>query len=79
MVLYQTPVFVIGGNYTSRKEIKNMTLNIDYPPESTGVAADDAAALREWCVMLLEELNVSLNSIGSGIAMADSEKVVNWK
>ena len=56
-----------------------MTLNIDYPPESTGVAQDDAAALREWCVMLLEQLNIALNSIGSGVAMTDSEKVVNWK
>ena len=56
-----------------------MTLNIDYPPESTGVAEDDAAALREWCVMLLEQLNIALQSIGSGVAMTNSEKVVNWK
>ena len=56
-----------------------MNLNIDYPPEATGVSADDIAALRAWCVMLLDELNLALYSIGSGVAMTDSEKVVNWK
>ena len=56
-----------------------MDINLDYPPQATGVAADDIAALREWCAMLLDELNTSLYSIGSGVAMTDGEKVVNWK
>lgn len=56
-----------------------MNINLDYPPQATGVAADDIAALRAWCVMLLDELNVSLNTIGSGVAMTKGEKVVNWK
>lgn len=56
-----------------------MNINLDYPPQSTGVAADDIAALRAWCVMLLDELNLSLQMVGSGVAMSDSEKVVNWK
>ena len=56
-----------------------MNINLDYPPQATGVVADDIEALRAWCVMLLDELNSSLYSIGSGVAMTDSEKVVNWK
>ena len=56
-----------------------MTLNIDYPPEATGIAVDDVATLREWCVMLLDELKLELNSIASGVAMNETEKVVNWK
>ena len=56
-----------------------MKINIDYPPTVTGAANTDIAALRAWCVMLLEELNLSMGSISSGAALSASEKVVNWK
>ncbi len=56
-----------------------MKINIDYPPTVTGVASTDIAALRAWCVMLLDELNLSVGAIGSGTVLSDSEKVVNWK
>ena len=56
-----------------------MNINLDYPPQNTGSAANDIEALRAWCVMLLDELNLSLYAISSGVTMTDSEKVVNWK
>ena len=51
-----------------------MRINIEYPPTNSNIVE-----LRNWCAMLLDEINLAFGKLNEQNIMSDTEKLVNWK